>query len=205
MKLFLARLTLNQRRLALGWAGNPYRVHQRLMMAYEGDPRLLFRLEQDEEAPPVILVQSHREPDFERAFGSFAVLSRPPELKPFEVQLAAGSWLRFRLLANPTVKREGARLGLLQEEEQRAWLERKLAQGGAALAGCTVQARGLRTSSRGPAKEENQPVHLAVLFEGLLAVKDPAALTEVLANGIGPAKGFGFGLLSLAPGAFQNA
>jgi CRISPR system Cascade subunit CasE len=41
--------------------------------------------------------------------------------------------------------------------------------------------------------------HLAVLFEGVLEVTDPAAFANTLAHGIGPAKGLGFGLLSVAP------
>ena len=38
-----------------------------------------------------------------------------------------------------------------------------------------------------------------VRFDGVLAVTDPDALTGAVRQGIGPAKGFGFGLLSLAP------
>lgn len=200
MTLYLARLTLNRSRLALGWASNLYRVHQRLMMAYAGDPRLLFRLEEQDGSLTVILIQSQHEPNFEPAFGNFMVLDRTPEVKPFTLRLAEGDTLQFRLLANPTVKRDGTRHGLLQAEEQQAWLERKLGQGGAGLVGCTMQSRGLRTSKRGTVNDENQPqpVHLAVLFEGLLVVQDPQSLANTVAKGIGSAKGFGFGLLSLA-------
>jgi len=38
----------------------------------------------------------------------------------------------------------------------------------------------------------------AVTYRGRLKVKDPAKLKELLVNGIGPAKAFGFGLLSVA-------
>jgi CRISPR system Cascade subunit CasE len=37
------------------------------------------------------------------------------------------------------------------------------------------------------------------LFEGRLRVEDPQAFARCIANGIGPGKAFGFGLLSLAP------
>ena len=40
---------------------------------------------------------------------------------------------------------------------------------------------------------------LAVRFDGLLAVTDPALFRNTLQTGIGSAKAFGFGLLSLAP------
>jgi len=38
-----------------------------------------------------------------------------------------------------------------------------------------------------------------VRYEGLLQVTDPHLLVEAVRAGIGSAKGFGFGLLSLAP------
>ena len=39
----------------------------------------------------------------------------------------------------------------------------------------------------------------AVLFDGLLEVTDADAFRNTLAAGVGPGKGFGFGLLSVAP------
>ena len=36
------------------------------------------------------------------------------------------------------------------------------------------------------------------LFEGVLRVEDPAVLRTALVSGIGPAKGYGCGLLTLA-------
>jgi len=37
------------------------------------------------------------------------------------------------------------------------------------------------------------------LFEGVLLCTDPDKLRQAIINGIGPAKAFGFGLLSIAP------
>lgn len=195
--MYLARLRLNDSRVALGWAANPYRVHQRLMMAYEGEPRLLFRIEQAEGGAQ-ILVQSHQPPRWDAAFAAFHVLRCPPEHKAFDPQLVAGRCYRFQLRANPTVKRDGKRLGLHKEEEQRAWLERKLADAGAALLGCQVLPQGLERAEKNPAKDANAHTHLAVLYEGVLQVRDPALLRAALEQGIGAAKGYGFGLLSLA-------
>ena len=42
--------------------------------------------------------------------------------------------------------------------------------------------------------------HYGVDFDGVLSVTDPALFAAAVAGGIGPAKGFGFGLLSLARG-----
>jgi CRISPR system Cascade subunit CasE len=197
MKLYLSRLILAENRIASLWVSNPYRVHQRLMMACEGDPRLLFRIEKNERQT-MILAQTQHPPIWEKAFSDFDVLSIKPETKEFEPKLMTDENYHFRLLANPSIKRDGKRLGIIKEEDQLTWLTRKIGQSGAELQGCMVQPNGIMHSSRNPRKDESQQSHLAVLFDGLLQVKDPEKVAEVIANGIGSAKGYGFGLLSLA-------
>jgi CRISPR system Cascade subunit CasE len=195
--MYLSRLQLNRSRIALGWIANPYRVHQRLMMACDGDDRVLFRIEETDTGTQ-ILVQSRTEPDWAASLGDLSVLAGEPEHKAFQPCLEAGRLYRFRLLANPTVKRDGKRLGLLREEAQRAWLARKLAEAGGELSGCVVVPQGFRHSRKNP-KEDDAQTHLAVLFEGVLRVTDPTLVAAAIENGVGPAKGYGFGLLSLAP------
>jgi CRISPR system Cascade subunit CasE len=195
--MYLSRLRLDITRIATLWASNPYRVHQRLMMACDGDPRLLFRIDDTSEGTQV-LVQSHVEPNWSFAFGDFAVLRCPPEHKAFDLRLQPGRHYRFRLLANPTVKRNGNRLGLFKEDDQRAWLTRKLETAGAKLVGCVAAPRGLQRC-KNSAQGEQVQTHFAVLFEGVLQAQDPEQLTKTVECGIGAAKGYGFGLLSLAP------
>ena len=48
-------------------------------------------------------------------------------------------------------------------------------------------------------EQQDKLRHFAVCFEGVLKVTDEDLFTETVENGIGSAKGFGFGLLSLAP------
>lgn len=63
----------------------------------------------------------------------------------------------------------------------------------------------LHVSVRNPGKDHggsNKPIDRrfnAGLFEGLLVCTDPDQLHDAVVNGVGPAKAFGFGLLSLAP------
>jgi CRISPR system Cascade subunit CasE len=205
--MYLSRLQLNTSRIAVLWASNPYRVHQRLMMACDGDPRLLFRIEDTSEGTQ-ILVQSHVEPNWTFAFSDLDVLRRPPEHKAFDLRLQAGRHYRFRLLANPTAvkttlkddgEKDKSRLGLFKEEDQRAWLTKKLEAGGAKLVSVVIMPRGLQKSGKNPAKDEHAATHLAVLFEGVLQTQDAEQLKRTVEGGIGPAKGYGFGLLSLAP------
>ena len=195
--MYLSRLQLNTSRIAMLWAANPYRVHQRLMMACDGDPRLLFRIEDTSDGTQ-IMVQSHVEPNWPFAFADLDVLRCPAEHKVFDLHLRPGSPYRFRLLANPTVKRNGNRLGLFKEDDQRAWLTRKIEDAGAKLVGYVAAPRGLQRCDKNPAKDEHVATHFAVLFEGVLQAQDPERLKAVVGSGIGSAKGYGFGLLSLA-------
>jgi len=205
--MYLSRLTLNSSRMAVLLVSNSYRVHQRLRMACEDDPHLLFRIEENAQGVNQILVQSQNEPDWKKAFDDFPVLLRPPECKPFRPQLKDGDSYRFRLLANPTVKKtvdhdgeqKKARLGLLNEEAQQDWLQRKIEAAGSRVLASRTLPRGFQHSRKNPSKDENHQTHLSVLFEGFLLVNDASLLQAVLETGIGSAKGFGFGLLSLAP------
>jgi len=204
--MYVGRLQINRSRIAVHWLANPYRVHQRLKMAFEGGERLLYRIEETPDGTQ-ILIQSDVPPDWEAAFATFAVLGRSPEHKRFEPHLAEGRCHRFRLLANPIVTRQvdveggghkGKRIGLLRNEDQQAWLQRKLEACGAVLEACTISPRGLQRSRRNPQKDDAVQTHLAVQFDGVLRVRDVDAVTAALEHGIGPAKAYGFGLLSLA-------
>jgi CRISPR system Cascade subunit CasE len=115
---------------------------------------------------------------------------------------------------------QGKRVGLLREEEQVAWLIRKGRErekgkpGGFEVllkevrapngeitpiphvnAACEGKQTGLKTGDGQP----QEITHLAVRFDGLLRITDADAFRATLAHGIGPAKAFGFGLLSVAP------
>lgn len=123
-------------------------------------------------------------------------------------QLPAGRTLAFRLRANPTKrmgrgaeKNASKRIGLYTEDEQLAWLARKGEQHGFRV----LQAQ---VSRDGKIKDEDaihrgEVTHklelLSVQFDGILQVTDPGLLLKAVETGIGSGKGFGFGLLSLAP------
>jgi len=191
------------------WLSNPYLIHQRLLMAWPDGKagRVLFRAE-EERRPCRILVQSWEAADWERAFRDFDVLLGPPRQKRVDLVLDAGRMLRFLLRANPTVRRlqfegkvervpAGDRVGLLREEEQLAWLRRKAEEAGATVLAAEARNRGEQVSIRPSTR--TRMVHQCVEFEGRLRVTEPERLLHAVREGIGPAKAFGFGLLSLAP------
>jgi CRISPR system Cascade subunit CasE len=106
--------------------------------------------------------------------------------------------------------KNGQRLALLHEEEQVAWLLQKGAKGGFRIPGewlQTVDGRKVPNFRIEVIPEgwvrcgkdgHTEGRFLAVRFEGVLEATDPDQLRQTIFDGIGSAKGFGFGLLSLA-------
>lgn len=203
MQLYLSQLTLNPlNRDVIRDLASPYDMHRTVLRAFpdadDGGPgRVLFRLEESRgpAARRVVLVQSDKPPRWEP-------LERMPgylldvQGKPVDLDLPAGRRLAFRLRANPTVRREGKRHGLFRPDDQLDWLRRKGTDGGFHVLDAAVGASGKQLTRRH--RGSSPQVHYAVLFEGLLEVADADRFTETVAAGIGPAKAFGFGLLSLA-------
>jgi len=149
----------------------------------------------------------------------------PVDTKERTLALSAGQVLSFRLRANPTKKlkadgrKNGVRVGLVTEVEQLAWLQRKAEAGGFRLHSVVVipeeSAEPRRTHKPGIASDQDSSggvaiatavkttvtqkmTHVAVRFEGILQVIAPTSFQHSLHSGIGSAKGFGFGLLSIA-------
>ena len=216
--MYLSQLILNPRsRQVRSEVSQPYEMHRTLMRAFppatQGGPgRVLFRLESHTQPGQVglkVLVQSDLEPDWAWLEDApdylLPGLDPNPASKHFEPSFQPGQRLAFRLRANPTVKRKfpgeerSKRIGLYTEEEQRDWLARKGEQGGFALLSVTINGEGnVGGKIHRPDEQSHDLNLLAVRFEGLLQVTDPALFLETVQQGIGSGKGLGFGLLSLA-------
>ncbi|HQF63604.1 MAG TPA: type I-E CRISPR-associated protein Cas6/Cse3/CasE [Anaerolineaceae bacterium] len=216
--MYLSRLILNPRsRQVQREIADAYQMHRTILRAFaatlpDASERVLFRLEIDPRSGvPVVLVQSQTPPDWNwlTAPESTYLLHEVPDnpaVKTFDLKLSADQVLSFRLRANPTIKKSaadkennnGKRLGLFREEDQTAWLERKLLSAGCSVLQVRVsgqdQVNGWRSSDDQPRKLTFHSVQ----FDGLLRVDDPDRLMKAIIRGIGSAKGFGFGLLSLA-------
>jgi len=118
-----------------------------------------------------------------------------PTTKEVKLALRQGQRLRFRLRANPTVKRGGKREGLLSEDEQIAWLNRKGTVHGFTVMTVYVHDQRFEVGKSG---SEGEVRMFCATFDGHLTVSDPEKLLQAVENGIGSGKGFGNGLLSLA-------
>jgi CRISPR system Cascade subunit CasE len=218
--MYLSRLLLNPRsRQAQREAADPYNLHRTLMQAFP-DKRdqsgVLHRLEVDPRSGGImLLVQSQVAPDWsflvEKAYllppDPFSDLENPA-VKPFSLTLQTGQILRFRLIANPTIKKvrrdengertNSNRVPLVHEARQVEWLEKQAAANGFYLLGLEISQPQKQTSRK---KDNGRPITLyAVQFDGRLQVRDADLFQIAIQKGIGPAKAFGCGLLSLAPG-----
>ncbi|MCL4298326.1 MAG: type I-E CRISPR-associated protein Cas6/Cse3/CasE [Anaerolineae bacterium] len=218
--MYLSQLILSPRsRQVRSEVSQPYEMHRTLLKAFpdqvqDGPGRVLFRLESQDPATQAglkLLVQSDREPDWRYLAEKPDYLAQEPAYKQFEPVFQPGQRLRFRLRANPTVKRmfpgeeKSKRIGLYKEEEQRDWLARKAEQGGFDLLGVQVQQEDTIGGVIHRPDGKNHDLNLlAVRFDGLLQVTDPVKFLETVQQGIGSGKGLGFGLLSLARAAAER-
>jgi CRISPR system Cascade subunit CasE len=159
----------------------------------EGSERLLFRLEPTPaHERPVVLVQTLSLPDWGVLGAGYAEVHPP---KPFRPVLRPGQRLAFRLRANPAkrARETGKRVALKTREEKLAWLSRRLEEGGfRLLEGEVLQDVFLEVPKAGHRVQVQ-----AVLFEGLLEVREPEKALETLRQGVGPGKALGLGLLSV--------
>lgn len=207
--MYLSKLILNPRsRQAWREIGQRYELHRTIMSAFpddlDDDERVLFRVETDSRTDNMILlVQSHGKPDWsylaEPQYDRYLLSTDEPNpwVKQFDPNFAEGQMLYFRLRANPTVKRDGKRRGLYREEEQLDWLHRKAKAGGFQVAGVRIGDDKMITSWVKRPKKMHRLRFVSVQFDGVLRVIDPAKLRTSIEQGIGSAKSFGFGLLSV--------
>jgi CRISPR system Cascade subunit CasE len=204
--MYLSKLTLNPLHPeARHDLGDAYEMHRTLARAYAPSahpslPRFLWRLEPgvNISSSATLLVQSD-------VSATWSVLDTMPGYaaevlgnKPVDLErlIEAGAGYRFRLLANPTVTRNGKRYGLTKEEEQFAWLSRQGEKHGFAVT-AGQRLRNERIQMHQGRTGNRITVH-SVLFEGLLRATDPARMRQAVSAGLGHGKALGLGMLSLA-------
>lgn len=174
----------------------------------------LFRIDPVPGGRAAIIVQSAIEPDWDYAFHNVEFLVAA-QTKPYSPAFEKGETLRFRLLANPVKKlREnsvhpdgkpvdpkwkGKRVPVPVAEFP-AWLDKRAERAGFEVDESELQAvPGYVYAKEGREREDRAGRrYRSVRYDGLLKVADPPLFAESLAAGLGPAKAFGFGLLSVA-------
>ncbi|MGW7521144.1 type I-E CRISPR-associated protein Cas6/Cse3/CasE [Streptomyces sp. NPDC054796] len=216
----LTRIRLNTRSRAVRRdLANPGSLHKTVMTlapdALGDQPRrqagLLFRLEHATPTTPLhLLVQSHQPPDLTRLPPTYGT-SETRDLAPMFQALTARRRVRYRITANPCVRRKipatdplaaaATRYTAvpLQGDDALAWWQRKATLAGLALEAATLTPH---PASRHPITSEKTPGtfrYALTRFDGTATVTDPDALRHALLAGVGRGKSYGAGLLSLAP------
>lgn len=202
--MYLSKVKLNWEQ-----AKNPYEQHRALWKLFPDRPEdqrdFLYRVEQYTKGQGAdVIVQSQQQPLPSDTVNLLAS-------RELNVSLQKGQRLRFRLRANPikSIKDESkgeqikngksytrsVRVPLIHEEQQQAWLVRKLNEA-ATLEAITIQPE-LPLNFRKQNQQRSGKIQ-PLLFEGILTVDNPDALLKLMVEGVGPAKSFGCGMLSLA-------
>ncbi len=199
--MYLTRLLLNGDQLH-----NPYEIHRALWQTFPNAPEqsrdFLFRVEQKSSHQAQVLIQSQRQPK------DIPNSARLLTSKEIELNLLEGIRLNFFLIANPTKtitdeqgrlnkkgKPKKCRVPLIKVEQQIDWLIRKL------NSSAVVDVESVTIDKLPPLnfrKDRKRGKVQPYSFKGILQVNDPSLLESAIKQGIGPAKAFGCGLLSLA-------
>jgi CRISPR system Cascade subunit CasE len=200
--MYLTQLCLNRMdRSVMRALSDAYQLHQTVMkgfVSYKDVARVLFRVEPEiTNGLALILVQSTVEPDWDMLTNDNRWVTAT-KVKEFVAKFRVGYSLRFRLRANPVVTREGKRYGLIRDESLLEWLSKKEQKLGARFKSMTVIDEGYITGNKQNKNSQHRLNLKIARFEGMLEVIDPVAFSETVEVGIGPAKAFGCGLLSLA-------
>jgi CRISPR system Cascade subunit CasE len=210
MSLYLSRLVLNPRsREVQRDLIDVHELHRTIMTQFDPDKgnratqQILYRLEYAQGIVPTLLVQSTDQPHWSLNGQHMLACPATKDIEPALETIHTGQNLRFRLRANPT-KREAAstrtnapRIPLTRWEDRARWLTRKLADAGATP---NHSALNIASQPRDTGRNKNHRITIwPVLFEGILTVEDPRLLRQAITAGIGPARAYGNGLLSIAP------
>lgn len=221
--MYLTQMPLNpQRRSTRDLVASPQRVHAAVLAGFlpgvSERGRVLWRLDVDGAHSLNLFVVSTEVPSFdalaEQAGWSSNPVWRTAEYDRFLDRLEHGQRWVFRLVANPVRAvrdprngvRRGQRVPLIKETDQRNWLMERAEKSGFSLIPGTSGVENLMVTNSQRSTFERRTDGTArtvtvqrVQYDGVLEVADPQTLRGTLVSGIGSAKGYGCGLLTLAP------
>jgi CRISPR system Cascade subunit CasE len=215
--MYLTHFPINPRRQgAMKLVNSPQAMHAAVLAGFlDASPteegRVLWRRDTSAHAVS-LLISSPRRPDLthlvEQAGWPTTETWTTRSLHSVLSTLATGQRWRFRLSANPTKAGpapEGGRGGVIplrSVHDQEAWLLAQAARSGFRIPTNSIEALELAVSDRQTLRFQrgNQTVTLETArFDGILTVTDPQLFAKALGHGIGRAKGYGCGMLSIAP------
>lgn len=218
--MYLTKMALNgRRRGAMKLLSSPQAMHAAVQSAFApgtleaAGGRALWRVDQYGHEISLYVV-SPVEPDLthvvEQAGWQVGEMWQTRDYKPLLSRLEAGQRWAFRLTANPVFHgyKQGRDwsdtkpLAHITVEQQRKWLLDRAARAGFRIVDESHGEPALRVVSRSTlrfGKGGHRVVVGTATFEGVLEVAEPSDLVHTLSRGLGRAKAYGCGLLTLAP------
>ena len=186
-------------------------------------PRVLWRIDRTSRAEVFLYIVSPTKPDLTHLVEQAGWPTQPTwesyDYTPFLSRLAKGDVWAFRLTANPvhSIRRKAGEptklTAHLTQRYQKKWLLQRQDAAGFRVVEKPAEKRRLpegdehelivhnrRDWNFSKGARKGRPVSLVtVTFDGRLEVTDPDALRRALISGIGRAKAYGCGLMTLAP------
>lgn len=218
--MFLTRFRFNpSRRDTRKLLASPQVTHAAVLDSFPepaarpGDgPRVLWRVDQNSRADIALYISSPSRPDLTHLVEQAGWPSTPTwETRDYTTllkSLAEGQRWAFRLTANPvrngrrTPDGPTRRYGHVTVQQQRDWLLNRAAAAGfqipaaeAGQADVVVHSRSARTFAR----QGSRVTIVTATYDGTLEIIDADAFRATLTHGLGKAKAYGCGLLTLAP------
>lgn len=218
--MYLTRFAINPaRRGGRNLLGSPQAMHAAVLAGFPpgidtstpDGGRVLWRVDHGENQAVHLFVVSPCEPDLthlvEQAGWPTTSAWQTRDYSPLLQRLQAGQRWAFRLTANPVRsgrvagKEDTQPLAHVTADQQRGWLLERASRLGFACESPsgepTVVVNGRRTVRF--ARQGAQVTIAQATFDGQLEVREPDVLRHALVAGIGRAKGYGCGLMTLAP------
>jgi CRISPR system Cascade subunit CasE len=209
---------------------SPQRLHAAIMFAFaeplpqdEGSPRVLWRIDRNSRAETYLYVVSPAKPDLthlvEEAGWPETGRWQTHDYEPLLSRLAKGDIWSFRLTANPvhsirrTAEEPTKTTAHVGRHHQMDWLLQRQEKAGflilekpadqrlhSELDQYELAVRDRRQLDFTKAGQRKPVTLVTVTFDGRLQVTDPDALRHTLTRGLGKAKAYGCGLMTLAEG-----
>lgn len=203
--MYLSRVKINTSiRNTIKFLSSPQVIHAAVEASFtdSDETRKLWRIDYYR-GHPYMLLLSQNKPDFASFIKQFGYPDMPGEVRDYQKVLdilQTGQQYRFRLCANPvySIKQTDGQRGKVVPHititQQEAWLQDKSERAGFTLNEVAVIQRGIKKFTR-----QHKYVTLSTAtYEGVLKIKDAEVFKAKIIQGIGRAKSYGCGLLTLA-------
>lgn len=210
LSLGFTRISLrNEHTRVLQLVARQYEMHRfvyGILKPVAGEDRVLYRTEvlPDRSGLPTlsVLIQhsSRLSPILDAGDQRFASI----EHKRVSIEISPGTY-RFRLRANP-VKAvphdkpgvRGKRRGLSSDDERKSWLFERFADHGMNIQRLECVPEPFVEFSKNGSRGRGKIAIAGVMYNGIVRIQNPERTAVILENGVGRARAFGYGLVSLA-------